>query len=399
MPAASRLRSVLLAPGSRPVVSLLLAVALVASGLSTMWWRGMGVERIDGLDLARPGETYELPFDTRLDDHEVRSHVLAASGRSVRNFLLVGVDGASDDVGGVVPDADTRAGGLTDALMLLTTDVETGQAALLSIPRDLWLDHRRSRINRVLADDGTQALADEVSSLTGVAVHHVVKVNLDGFADVVDAAGGVELGVDRPLRDPDAHLDLPEAGCYLMDGASSLTYVRSRKTETLAADGRWVPDQENTDFGRQAKQRRFLALAWDRLRGPRMVAAAPRLLAAAGDNVALDNDLGVAEVVALARAFQNLDADRVEQHQLPATPGRVGAASVVFLDADKAVPVLDRLASWPPEPDNEAAARPGSVSAPQQQSGAVSSGSAQAEAPADPCAQGQPRLIPPTARS
>lgn len=395
---------------ARPNLSLVLILVVMMSSSGVAWWHGAGMERLN-LTLAAPGEERAVSeFD--VDDLMAPDLVLAATDAEVRTFLLVGVGAAGMDVDAArelgITDAASRGEDLaTDTMMMLITHQRTGQAALLSLPRDTWLEHRSGRLNAVYAHDGDQALIGEVERLTGIPVHHFVRVNFGGFAGIVEAAGGVEMAIDRPLRDDNAKLLIEEPGCYVMGPSTALAYVRSRNTLTLNDAGRWVADEETTDFGRQAKQRRFLAAAWDGLQGPQLVRALPGLMRTAGDNVALDSGLGLSDLVTLARAFQGVGSDAVEQHQLPGHIGRAGRLSVIHVDEAAARPLLDRLANWPPVSEVEEvsvrtpasdAAEPGGTASDEAEDAEPEGGVAAAPelvAPVDVCAPGRPRHLVP----
>jgi hypothetical protein len=63
----------------------------------------------------------------------------------------------------------------------------------------------------------------------------------------VDAAGGLELEIEQPVRDPAARLLLPEGGRQQLDGATALALVRSRHPEQLVA-GEWQPVAVDPDL-------------------------------------------------------------------------------------------------------------------------------------------------------
>ncbi len=138
----------------------------------------------------------------------------------------------------------------TDTIMLLTLDPTTGQAGVLSIPRDLWVAipaHLNGRINTAyyLGDahaypGGGPALAMEtVRQNLGVAVQHYVRVDFQGFVKLVDLIGGIDVNVERAIDDPNYPFWGPdgeevfgrlyiEAGPQRFDGDMALKYARTR---------------------------------------------------------------------------------------------------------------------------------------------------------------------------
>ncbi len=107
---------------------------------------------------------------------------------------------------------------------------------------------------------GAAALKQAVSSLLGVRVDYYALVNLLGFADLVDALGGVEIEVKERLQDevtrpawgePKPEIDVLPGRRYRFYGREALAYVRSRK--------------DSSDYTRMARQRCFLCAMADQL--------------------------------------------------------------------------------------------------------------------------------------
>ena len=334
-----------------------LAVATLPLGL----WYGLGPERFDGLDLGAAPPTFdpaELPTGDLADPSvtpqvdRLAPEVPLDFGPNVRVTLLfsVGSRGLTDedatDLG--IADADERGeDGLTDVLMLVIADTDTGAVALLSLPRDLWLPSRSSRINAVWAREGTQSLVDTVADVVGMPINHLAQVNFTAFAELVDRIDGVAVSTDRALADFSSNLFIPAAGCWRLDGAAALAYVRSRKTLTLR-DGRWVTDPSASDFGRIARQQQLLRSAYDQLRGPQLIRRIPDLLAVARSGLIVDSGLGLVELRALAGAFQSVSGGAFEGYTVPTNNRRINGAAVLVPQPDATRELMQRLRSWPP---------------------------------------------------
>lgn len=239
--------------------------------------------------------------------------------------------------------------GLTDSMMLLIADRETGAVAMLSIPRDLWLFDRGHRINATLNRHGLQAFVDDVSRVSGLPIHHLVKVNFAAFADLIDGIGGVAVRVNRPLADHNSRLFVPEAGCWRMDGFAALAWTRSRYTMTRNGSGAWVVDRTASDFGRIDRQQQLVRLVWDRVRTPAIIGKAPELITAARRGLMVDDGVGVQDVRDLLSAFRNVPAGRFEGYTIPTRGQRIGAAAAQVMDVPATRDLLTRLRTWPPE--------------------------------------------------
>ena len=200
---------------SAAMVAVMVLVALVATSTTALL---LPREPVDGL--ASGGSPFGSPLHILITGSDSRADLSAEE----RIALTTGSAG----------------GERTDTIMLLTIDGP--RAGLLSFSRDLSVqrcDGSVGRINGAIAIDGASCLVATVRELSGISVHHHVAVTFGGFRDVVDAVGGVELCVERPIRDRSAGIDLPE-GCQVLGGATALGYVRVRKIDS--------------DFGRIERQ-------------------------------------------------------------------------------------------------------------------------------------------------
>lgn len=258
---------------------------------------------------------------TRLDRQPVPG--LAASGQPVQ-LLVWGSDSREE----LTPEeerelstgsGDVFTGERADTILLLT--VQGRRAAMLSFPRDLWVercDGTVGRINAAPAIGGSACLADSVRRLSGIHPQHVVRVTFAGFRDVVDAVGGVEMCLDQPIADRDAGIDLP-AGCQTLDGADALGYVRVRKIDD--------------DFARMERQQRFVGALVSAMLRPAVLAnpaAQWRLAGAVGDAVTVDDGLGPLALGRLALAAPALARGEVVTETVPSTPFTTPAGAWVL---------------------------------------------------------------------
>lgn len=229
--------------------------------------------------------------------------------------LLVGSDSRDqlDDLEGFGAFEGQRA----DVVMVLIR--APGGAALLSLPRDLLVPDPcrggETRINALLAGcpdgvNGPTLLTVGVERLIGERVDHYAMVDMAGFLELVDALGGYEICVERPVRDTRSGLDLP-AGCTLADGAQTLAWLRSRRTEELTDSG-WRTVPGVNDLARNERQRSFIIDAMRRLAdfsSPQALAATARTIA---PFVTVDETLSLTDAVGLAWAIRRVGAGVTE---------------------------------------------------------------------------------------
>ena len=270
-----------------------------------------------------------------------------ADGPAAENYLLVGVDSAD----GLDPDDPVRSsrsaiGGLrSDTIMVLRVDPTSSRAALLSIPRDLYVPIAGSsgsaKINSAIQRGGPEGLIETVQDYFGIPINHYVQVDFQGFSSIVDALDGVPLYFPYPVRDRRSGLDVPEAGCVTLDAANALGFVRSRAYQEYI-DGRWRTDGTG-DLGRVRRQQEFIVRALERAfeRGVRNPVTLDALIDGALDAVTVDDTLDGDDVITLASSFRDFHPTELDLYDLPVGSGSAGGASILRLQTRAAEPVLD----------------------------------------------------------
>jgi len=123
--------------------------------------------------------------------------------------------------------------GRADTIMLLSLDPENAAGSLLSIPRDTLVDipgHGEDKINAAYAYGGEELMIRTIQDFIGAKINHYVTLDFQGFVDLIDAMGGVDITIDRPLVDPKSGANL-SPGEHHLTGEQALAYTRSRSTE------------------------------------------------------------------------------------------------------------------------------------------------------------------------
>ena len=163
------------------------------------------------------------------------------------NILMLGKGGPGHEA----PD-------LTDTILLASIDPIQNEAALLSVPRDMYVEDSNGnemKINSVYSsakqkklsqvgdsdadlqsaeDVGLKAIKETVSEILGVPVHYYVMVDFTAFKDSIDTVGGITIDVKEPLYDASmAWLNggsslLADEGLQTFNGTRALMYARSR---------------------------------------------------------------------------------------------------------------------------------------------------------------------------
>ena len=274
------------------------------------------------------------------------SAALSGASPNVENYLLVGSDSRAlgDPNTGQTGDV---TGNRSDTIMVLRVDNSDGSASLLSIPRDLYIETaaHTGRINGAY-NDGPAALVTAVRESLQLPIHHYVEIDFSGFKTLVDALGGVQVCFWYPTRDFNTGLDIPEGGCYLLDGTQGLAYARSRHYEEFI-DGEWREDP-TSDLGRSTRQRAFVNATMQTALA--QVKANPfntgELVSAMGSAIRIDEDL---DPIGAAASLRTAVGDGLQTHSLPVVGETIDGNSVLLL-GDGAEAVLAYFRGEGPAP-------------------------------------------------
>jgi LCP family protein required for cell wall assembly len=247
---------------------------------------------------------------------------------SSMNVLLLGVDLRQDH-----PAEGIRS----DTLILLHLDPAGGWGSLLSIPRDSITEIEgfgENKINTAFARGyenaeslygsdvdptagGAALAASTVEQFLGLRdfntrINYVATINFNGFAKMIDAIGGIEVDVPRPITDDayptedfgtmTVHFD---AGLQRMNGEKALQYVRTRHADS--------------DFGRAERQQQVIRAIVQALRHQPLVlrpVAGMRLIDAAGDATKTTMPVGRPDALLMALMLARIDPDQIAQYRI-----------------------------------------------------------------------------------
>ncbi|MGN7782523.1 LCP family protein [Mycolicibacterium sp. 22603] len=217
-------------------------------------------------------------------------------------WLLVGSDsrqGLSVDEQNSLATGGDVGNGRTDTVLLLHIGglFGGGSPTLVSLPRDSYVSipgYGQDKLNAAYALGGAPLLAQTVEQATGIRLDHYAEVGFGGFAQLVDAVGGVTMCPAEPITDPLAGIDLP-AGCQELDGRNALGFVRSRATP-------------RADLDRMINQRAFMSALLKRATSPSVLINPLRwypMVDAAAGAVSVDQGGHIWDLARLGWALQD----------------------------------------------------------------------------------------------
>ena len=229
---------------------------------------------------ATPTEGSSLPPATAMPTEQPSPTRLKNPNRIT--FLLVGLD--------MMAGRDHSA---TDTMMLVSIDTGTEKVAMVSVPRDttkfdlyyggtvgptfklnsLWTTAMRADWKG--PDEPMKTLENEIGFLVGIPVDYYAALDMDGFAKMVDAVGGIDIVNQRAINDPATGIVMA-AGPVHLDGPTATLWVRSRE----GAGG--------SDYQRAGRQQAILLALEHKIASPSGLSRLGSLLSLAGKTVATD---------------------------------------------------------------------------------------------------------------
>ena len=222
------------------------------------------------------------------------------------NILLLGIRGFNDPNGGL----------LTDTMMIMSIKPLTGEVALISIPRDLYVempysDHK-NKINEAYAlgvkndkdwKGGLKYSKEVIADVTGLDIHYAASIDFKAFKEIIDTLGGITITLDEPFSETNQFaegiIELPE-GKQVIDGDTALLFVRARFS--------------SSDFDRAKRQQQVLlavkekAFSLDVISNPVKIIS---ILNSIGSHVRTDVELW--EIQELAVMSKRIDTSNIKR--------------------------------------------------------------------------------------
>jgi LCP family protein required for cell wall assembly len=219
------------------------------------------------------------------------------------NILLLGVDQRPGEEG------PWRS----DTMIIVSVDPRSVTAGALSIPRDLYVEipgygERRINMAHFLGDayhypgEGPGLAMKTIEYNFGVPVHYYIRVDFQGFREIIDYLGGITIDVEEEIWDyryPDGQygystVHIP-AGAQVMNGRTALQYARTR--------------HGGSDFDRLRRQQQVLMATRAKALRLELIPKIPLLARTMGHAVKTNLQLG--EVITLAQIATQVDAEDI----------------------------------------------------------------------------------------
>jgi LCP family protein required for cell wall assembly len=214
---------------------------------------------------------------------------------NVSNILVLGTDHAAT--------AERQGIQHSDSIMVVHADPSRHRIVYLSIPRDLRINvpgHGYDRVNVAFQIGGAALAIKTVTDYTGLPINHVIVVDFAQFRQLIDALGGVDINVPKPIFSNAFGCPFSASKCATwhgyrfakgvqhMDGHHALTYSRIRENRL---------DPGESDITRSARQQQVVQAVLAKITSPMTMLKLPWL----GDDLLrpMGTDLSAGELMQL----------------------------------------------------------------------------------------------------
>ncbi|WP_327732139.1 LCP family protein [Streptomyces sp. NBC_00487] len=303
------------------------ALVLGAGGAGWTFWRLNDNIRSVDIDAAlgdnRPAKTGPTTSADPSDPSASPSALPSALPSGALNILVLGSDSRSGTENAELGGGDDGAGARSDTAMVVHIDEGRTGATVVSIPRDTLVTRPscplesggsssvayNAMFNSAYAVGGPVCAVKTVESMTHVRMDHYIEIDFSGFAQLVDALGGVTVTTDEDIDDDDSHLELT-AGTHHLDGEKALALARTRHG---IGDG--------SDLGRIGLQQTLVKALLDQISSTDLLTDPTRLYEAADAITgSLTTDTGVdslTELMKLGQSLKGLSSDTTKTVMMP----------------------------------------------------------------------------------
>ncbi|WP_079025911.1 LCP family protein [Streptomyces yangpuensis] len=303
------------APGPAPdwrrrikVGSIVLVSALLVTSVSTYFWADSKVRREVDLSkvIERPKEgdctTYLIVgSDSRegmSDEEKKKLHTGSAEGKRTDSMMILA----------------KCSSGNTMISLPRDSDVEIPSFVGSQSGKQFPAQGRRVKLNAAYAEDGPELLVRTVEHNTGLRIDHYAEIGFAGFANIVDALGGVELDIEQGFKDEKSGADF-KAGKQTLNGEQSLAFVRTRYAFA------------ESDLQRTKNQQKFLAALANQAATPSTILnpfALYPMLGAGLDTLIVDKDMGLYDMGQMFFAMKGVNGGNGVSMNMPISGQRGG---------------------------------------------------------------------------
>ena len=188
------------------------------------------------------------------------------------------------------------------------------------------------RINSTYSDNNcgnsAENLAANVQILTGLTINHFASFNFEGFENIIDSFGGIEVCVDKTQREGFS-FEL-QKGCQNVEGSTALNWIVSRNTEVLVGeklvdkDGNDISEWEKmegvSDLSRNDRQQYIILQLLDKIKDFRSLGELSTFINTLEDAFIIDENLSLNKAVNILWNYRDSDLSNISKLSIPVNP-------------------------------------------------------------------------------
>ncbi len=201
--------------------------------------------------------------------------------------------------------------GRADTIVLLSISPKNKDVLLLSIPRDTRVEipgRGMDKINHAYAFGGEKLISKTISSFLDVSIHYYAVVDFNGFVNIIDELGGVEIDVEKEMYYVDkaggVEINL-YPGKQILDGEKSLQYTRFRYDKL-------------GDLGRIKRQQKLALAVIKKMINFNSITKIPQITE--GMKGYIETNIKVQDAIALANLFKGVNQENFKVETVQSKP-------------------------------------------------------------------------------
>lgn len=226
------------------------------------------------------------------------------------NILIVGCD-------------EIENHGRADTIVFLSISPKTKDVLILSIPRDVRVEipgRGMDKINHAYAFGGEKLISKTVSSFLDLPIHFYAVADFNGFVNIIDELGGVEIDIEKEMHYVDkaggVEINL-YPGKQILNGGKALQYIRFRHDKL-------------GDLGRIKRQQKLALAVIKKMMNFDSITKIPQI--SEGMKGYIETNIKVQDAIALANLFKGINQEKFKVETVQAKP--VYIEGISYLEPD-----------------------------------------------------------------
>ena len=255
---------------------------------------------------------------------------------SLENFTTYLIIGSDERTANSSASRGYVDGQRADVIILGIINEANSDKYLLSIPRDLLIQNSCTksieRINSTYSKNNcgnsAENLAANIQILTGLTINHFASFNFEGFENIIDSFGGIEICVDKTQREGFS-FEL-QKGCQNVKGSTALNWVVSRNTEVLVGEklvdkngndiSEWEKMEGVSDLSRNDRQQYIILQLLNEIKDFSSLGELNKFITTLEDAFIIDENLSINSAVNILWNFRDTDLSNINKLSIPVSP-------------------------------------------------------------------------------